>query len=73
MGVGIKEGTCQDEQWMLYVSDESLNSIPETKTTLYVTQLEFKFKNVNGKKRASIPSGRITALKGMLEMFCQVL
>ena len=27
--MGIKEGTC-DEHWVLYVSDESLNSIPET-------------------------------------------
>ena len=26
--MGIKEGTC-DEHWILYVSDESLNSIPE--------------------------------------------
>ena len=29
MGDGIKEGTC-DEPWVLYVSDESLNSTPET-------------------------------------------
>ena len=26
---GIKEGACRDERWGLYVSDESLNSIPE--------------------------------------------
>ena len=26
--MGIKEGTC-DEHWILYVSNESLNSIPE--------------------------------------------
>ena len=25
----IKEGTCWDEPWVLYVSDESLGSIPE--------------------------------------------
>ena len=25
----IKEDTCWDEHWVLYVSDESLNSIPE--------------------------------------------
>ena len=24
--MGIKEGTCWDEHWVLYVSDESLNS-----------------------------------------------
>ena len=34
-GMGIKEGTCWDEHWVLYVSDESLNSTPETNTTLY--------------------------------------
>ena len=31
---GIKKGTC-DELWMLYVSDESLNSTPETNIILY--------------------------------------
>ena len=34
--MGIKEGTCWDEHWVLYVSDESLNSTPETIITLYV-------------------------------------
>ena len=33
---GIKEDTCWDEHWVLYVSDESLNSVPETVITLYV-------------------------------------
>lgn len=33
--MGIKKGTC-DEHWMLYVSDESLNSTPETNIALYV-------------------------------------
>ena len=33
---GIKEDTCCNEQWVLYVSDKSLNSTPETITTLYV-------------------------------------
>ena len=32
---GIKEGTC-DDHWVFYVSDESLNSIPETNIALYV-------------------------------------
>ena len=32
---GIEENTCWDEQWVLYVSDESQESTPETKSTLY--------------------------------------
>ena len=27
--MGIKEGTCHVEHWVLYVTDESLNSISE--------------------------------------------
>ena len=34
--MGIKEGTCCVEHWVLYVSDESLNSIPEVNITLYI-------------------------------------
>ena len=34
--MGIKEGTCWDEPWVSYVSDESLNSTPETIIALYV-------------------------------------
>ena len=30
---------------MLYVSDESLNSTPETNIALYVNQMKFKLKN----------------------------
>ena len=33
--MGIKEGTCCNEHWMLYASDESLNSIPASNITLY--------------------------------------
>ena len=34
--MGIKEGiNCCDEQWVLYISEESLNSIPETNVILY--------------------------------------
>ena len=40
--MSIKEGTCCDEHWVLYVSDESLNSFLETNITLHVNQLEFK-------------------------------
>ena len=32
--MGIKEGTW-NEHWVLYVSDESLNSTPETDIALY--------------------------------------
>ena len=34
--MGRKEGTCCDEHSVLYVSDESLNSTPETFIALYV-------------------------------------
>ena len=33
--MGMKEGTC-DEQRVLYISNESLNSTPETNIELYV-------------------------------------
>ena len=32
---GIEEGTCWDEFCVLYISDESRESTPEAKTTLY--------------------------------------
>ena len=32
--MGIKEGTCYDQHWVFYVSDESLNSTPETNIAL---------------------------------------
>ena len=34
--VGIEEGTCWDEHWVLYEIDESLGSTPEATTMLYV-------------------------------------
>ena len=34
--MGIKEGICHDEHWVLYVSYESLNSTPKTNVALYV-------------------------------------
>ena len=40
--MGIEEGTCWDAHWVLYVSDESLNPIPETIITLYVNESGFK-------------------------------
>ena len=33
--MGIKEGTCCDEHWVLYVSDESLNSTLEINIALH--------------------------------------
>ena len=37
MVMGIKEGTYDDQYWVLYVSDEPLNSTPETNIALYVS------------------------------------
>ena len=34
--MGTEKATCCDDHWVLYVSDESLNSTPETNITLYV-------------------------------------
>ena len=34
--MGIKKGPCSVEHWALYLSDESLNSTPDTDITLYV-------------------------------------
>ena len=42
--MGINEGSCYDGHWVLYVSDESLNSTPEIKIVLYATQQKFKLK-----------------------------
>ena len=35
-GMSIKEGASWDEHWLLYISDESPNSIPEIIITLYI-------------------------------------
>ena len=32
----IKEGTWYNEHWVLYATDESVNSMPETSNTLYI-------------------------------------
>ena len=49
--MGIEEGICWNENWVLYVSDESWESAPETKSTLYtlcVSQFDNKlFKKLN--------------------------
>ena len=33
--MGIEKGTCWDEHWVLYVSNESREPTPKTKSTLY--------------------------------------
>ena len=41
--MGIEEGTCWDENWVLYASDEPQESTPKPKSTLYtvyVSQLD---------------------------------
>ena len=37
-----KDGALCDVHWVVYVSDESLNSTPETNITLYANSLQFK-------------------------------
>ena len=39
--MGIKKGTCWDERWVSYVSDESLGSTPESILHCMLTNLEF--------------------------------
>ena len=39
----IKEGMWYNEHWVLYATDESLNSTPETNYILYDNWIEFKF------------------------------
>ena len=34
--MGIKEGTCCDEHWVLYATNESLNTTSKTNDVLYV-------------------------------------
>ena len=46
--MGIEEGS-YDEHWVLYISDESLNSTPETNIALYGNWLEFKENIEKGK------------------------
>ena len=33
--MALQDDACCDEPWVVYVSDESLNSTPETNITLY--------------------------------------
>ena len=50
--MGINEGTYYDVHWVLHVSDESLNSTPETNTILYSN----KNLNNNLEKRKELPN-----------------
>ena len=34
--MGIKEGTCGDEQWVLYTTNESLNTTSKTNDVIHV-------------------------------------
>ena len=34
--MGVKEGTCYDEHWVLYANDEQINFTPETNIIQYV-------------------------------------
>ena len=34
--MGIQEGTGCDEHWVLYATDESVNSVSETNDVLYI-------------------------------------
>ena len=47
--MAIKEGTC-DERWVLYESDETLNSTPETSIAQYFNENL----NTNVRKRSKI-------------------
>ena len=53
--MGTEEGTCWDEHWVVYVSDESQESTPKTKSilyTLYVSELDNKlYKKIKKNKR----------------------
>ena len=49
--MGTEEGTCWDEHWVLHVSDESRDSTPEAKATLYVNEPENKEQKREEKKR----------------------
>lgn len=37
----IKEANCE-EPWVLYVSEKSLNSVPESNISLYANKIKFK-------------------------------
>ena len=61
--MGIKEGTCWDEHWVLYVSDESLDSPPKAKTKLYVNQVENK-KKKKERNRILIIENKVMVTRG---------
>lgn len=48
--IGIKKGTCWNENWVLYVS-ESLYSTPETNTALYANLILNKILEEKKKKK----------------------
>lgn len=50
--MGSKEDTCQDEQWVLYVCDASLGSVPEISTICMLVNLNIN-NNVLLKKQTN--------------------
>ena len=52
--MGIEEGTCWDEQWVWYVSNESQESTPEAKTTFYTLYVSCLDKKLLKKKKDDI-------------------
>ena len=74
----IKEGTC-DEHWVLYVSDESLNSTPEpilhcmlTKFFLKETSIHIEVCVVNGSNRL-FPNSCIHYFIYPTNMYCSTM
>ena len=49
--MGIKESTWCDEQWLLYISCQSLNSTPETNIALYINLRKKAGKKKKKKKK----------------------
>lgn len=49
--IGIKKGTCWNENGVLYISDESLYSTPETNTALYANSILNKILEEKQKKK----------------------
>ena len=50
--MGIEEGTYWDEHWVLYVSDESWESTPIAKSTLYTLYVNYLDNKLYLKKSA---------------------
>ena len=49
--MGVKEGTCWDEHWVLYGSDESPNSIPRSSVEACTGKSPPAGKEMHGERR----------------------